>query len=134
MNELEERESIIKRDLDYTSEEISKTSRYIGFGLIGIFIALIDSTTKSTLFIFANYKFLLLISAVFGCLTVISDFLQYIAGNICSEKANKRKEKLYKKTWFCYRVRNFLFWLKLSFALTGAALLIFVIIKFVFES
>ena len=122
----------IQDDKDYTSSLISSQTRYIGFLLASAYFMFLTSNNDTVKEIYESYKFFLFISGMTGCLTILFDLIQYLAGYKCSHKADKSSDKMYDKEWLCYKIRVISFYTKQITAVTGAIILIVLIVCFTF--
>ena len=70
---------------------------------------------------------------ILGLLTVVADYSQYLAGDIAARAALRRDDDgkgthLYKKSWKSYRARNIGYVAKQIFSVSGAVILICVMV------
>lgn len=118
-------------DLKSTTERISETSRYIGYGLSAVALTLYSAETElssSLLKISRNY---ILLAASLGIGTVIFDYFQFLMG-YCSSytvyETSKGKDSAtweYPKNSKLRKARFFFFYGKQVFAVVGSGFLLF---------
>lgn len=118
-------------DLDSTTERISETSRYIGYGLAAVALTLYSTETElsgSLLKLSRNY---ILLAAAFGVLTVIFDYLQFLMGYLSSYAVYLESKNDEGASWDypndskLRTLRFIFFWGKQALAMTGAGFLLF---------
>jgi hypothetical protein len=113
----------------FVTGRISETTRYLGFGLLATFYAIISSADAFPRQVEHGWPLALKIMALCGILAIFLDYLQYSFGRIAVQKALDRKDKpfLYNRKWLSYRGRQACFWSKQAMALAGWAIFILVI-------
>jgi len=118
----------------HVSSRISDLSRYMGFGLVAVVYTILTSNSRLVMSIYTNYSGWLLGVAVLGIITIISDYLQFLAGyvNVQNALRNEVGNFEYDDKSLSYWFRNFAFKLKQITALLGALILICVIAKSAF--
>ena len=119
-----EQRKVVHGDRDFTTNRISDLCRYISFGiLIGIFALLTASSPKWT-DLPGLERISFFISGMLAALTIIFDYLQYVAGYLSSSKAYDAVESNYEyDTTSCStRIRGFSFWVKQITMLIAAIL------------
>ena len=114
-------------DKQVTSGRIGETTRYIAFGIIVLVFTTHGSTSAIATAILTNYEGLLNIAGLAACLSVLSDYLQYVCGYFSVNHALGRKERSYHydTTRLVYRGRVVFFWAKQALAFIAAAIVIF---------
>jgi len=114
----------------FVTNRISETTRYLGFGLLASFYAIISSADAYPRALATAYPLALQTMALAGMLAVVFDYLQYLFGRVAVQNALKRTDNpyAYNKKWFSWRAREVCFWAKQAMALLGSALLIGVIV------
>ena len=116
-------------DKKETSGRIGETSRFIGFGLVALVFTIHGSEKQFAMEIRNSYEFMVNLMGLLGCLTILTDYLQFVCGYFSVSDALKRPERSYsynRKTT-AYQGRVVFFWIKQVFALGGGALAVFVI-------
>lgn len=109
------------------SGRIGETSRFIAFGLVALTFTIHGSESGISKKILTDYESLINLAGVLGCLSIVSDYLQYMCGYFSNVDALKRKENDYaydRKNVF-YKGRFVFFWAKQVFAFFGALLVIY---------
>lgn len=61
-----------------SGEQISQLVRYIGFGLVGLYVATLSSTSEAINSIMCEYMILLQISAVCGAAAIFLEYLNFV--------------------------------------------------------
>src|SRR4051812_22380190 len=84
---LEQDKKRIQDDKDFTSQRMSDDTRYIGFGLSALTLALLTSSSKFAIELMENYRLFILLSSFFGCLAIFFDYLHYYFGYKSDEEA-----------------------------------------------
>jgi hypothetical protein len=109
---------------------ISETTRYIGFGLLAIFYAIISSHDPFPAHLNTGYPSALRVMALCGVVAVLFDYLQYLFGRRAVQRALDRKDKpfTYNRAWPSYRARQACFWIKQGGALLGAVIFLSVLV------
>jgi hypothetical protein len=108
------------------SGRIGETSRFIAFGLVALVFAIHSSSNDLSTSIITNNRFLLNLAGLLGCLSIISDYLQYLCGYISVNDALLREDDSYRydQSKLAYKGRHLFFWTKQFFAFVGAAVVI----------
>jgi hypothetical protein len=108
---------------------VSETTRYIGFGLLAIFYAMIHGTEPFFFQMRSTWPLALRLMALCGAVTILVDYLHYVFSYIAADRALDRKDKpnLYDPEWIAYRLATYFFWAKQVAALAGCGLLIFLV-------
>ena len=114
----------------FVTSRISETTRYLGFGLLATFYAIISSADAYPKQLKAAFPLPLRLMALFAVLAVMLDYLQYVFGRFAVQRALDRKDKPfeYNKKWLSMRGRQACFWAKQAMALLGCAILLGVIL------
>jgi hypothetical protein len=112
----------------YVTGRVGETCRYIGFGLVALFYAISISVDELPMQLLTDYGWWVRAFGALGALTVLADYLQYLAGDIAARAALNRtndgaKTHLYSKKWLSYRARNWMYVAKQLLALLGASTL-----------
>lgn len=112
------------------TSRISETTRYIGFGLLATFYALLSSNDPFPAHLKADHSLALRLMALCGVVAVLFDYLQYVFGRRAVQNALDRKDKpfTYNRTWPSYRARQGCFWVKQAAALVGSFILLIVLV------
>jgi hypothetical protein len=120
----------IQEDKDFTSARISESSRYIGFGLAALTMALLTSDAEFPKRIMMHYEGFILCASAFGCVAIVLDYLHYLFGYLASEDAGRNRDGDYgylTQSTF-YKARRWLFVSKQIVALLGAGIFIIVLL------
>ncbi|MGF1501935.1 MAG: hypothetical protein ACFBSD_08960 [Paracoccaceae bacterium] len=124
------RETELFREKKFVTGRISDTCRFIGFGLMAAFYAIVSSGQAPTQEANISARIFLWVSGTAGVVTVFLDYLQYVAGLVATHKAlnNHSGNFAYNKRWISYKMRQFLFVSKQLTAMSGGvALVIFMV-------
>jgi hypothetical protein len=124
------REAIKQRRTD-VSARVSETTRYIGFGLLATFYAIISGNDAFFVDLRSNWPLPLRLMALCGAVTILLDYLHYVFGYLTTERVLDRPDKkpLYNTAWPTYRAEIFCFWAKQVAAFAGCCLLIFLVVQ-----
>lgn len=125
-----QREKALLNEKKFVTARISDTCRFIGFGLLAAFYAIVSSGQAPVSESNASARIFLWIAGVCGLLTVFLDYLQYVAGFVATNKAilNSKGRYAYDRRWISYKMREFLFMAKQLTALSGGlAIAVFMI-------
>lgn len=120
----------ICEDLEYLSGKISDLTRTISLSVLALVWLFIAGGANAPALRAAPSHGLLLLSGLFVLLSLLSDYLQFIAGYANSKKvlgvaeASTDQQATYDPTSALYRVRSWLFWVKQLFALASLVLLL----------
>ena len=109
-----------------TSGRIGETTRFIAFGIIALVFTIHGSDSVIAMGIIARHEFWLNAAGLVACLSVLSDYLQYVCGYFSVNHALSRHEADYQydqRTWV-YRGRAGFFWAKQALAFAGAAIIV----------
>lgn len=122
----------------YVTGRVGETCRYIGFGLVAVFYAVSISSEALPMQIWSDYGWWVRAFGALGALTVLADYIQYLAGDFAARSALHRtndgtKTHLYSKKWFSYRLRNWMNVAKQFFALIGASILTGIMVAALFN-
>ena len=103
---------------------ISETSRFVGFGIVAWLFAVNTSESSFAAGYVESYKFWLNVAGIAGFLTIVADYLQYLAAYFSVNRALEREHDNYKfdHKHFAYLAQRFLFWAKQAFAVVGSVL------------
>jgi hypothetical protein len=114
----------------FVTNQISETTRYLGFGLLAIFYGIISSAEPYALQLKSNYPLPLQLMALAAILALVFDYLQYLFGRAAVQKALKREDKpfTYNRKWPSMRGRQTCFWAKQAMVLLGCFIFLWVII------
>lgn len=116
----------------FVTGRISETVRYIGFGLLALFYAMISADTAIPAKIVSKMPEMLQFMAVFGVLAISLDYLQYFFGDRAVEFAlsgSGEAANRYNTKWFVYRARTWCYWLKQVSAMSGCVFLIVILLR-----
>ncbi|MDH5524738.1 MAG: hypothetical protein OEY01_12195 [Desulfobulbaceae bacterium] len=104
------------------SSRISDLSRYIGFGLVAIVYTILTSDSVAITKLYGNKNTLILVAACLGAVTIVLDYVQFLAGYFSVQEAleNEAGQYKYNNQSIAYTARNFAFWAKQTSALFGA--------------
>lgn len=122
--------SKIQEDLDCMSARISEITRTMSISVLALVWLFIAGGNDAPAFAQAPSQELLLIAALFVLLSLLSDYLQFVAGYANSKEvfavaeSTANKEAQYNKRSFLYRTRSLLFWLKQAFAVLSLFVLL----------
>ena len=117
-------------DLNSSTERISETTRYIGYGLSLLTFTLYSSESELAGSLLKDYRTLILWSSCFGVATVLSDYLQFLSAYFSSlstyesHKGSEDSDWKYPEKSFLRKARFGLFYAKQFFAVIGLVLLI----------
>jgi hypothetical protein len=113
----------------FVTSRISETTRYLGFGLLATFYAIIGSKDAFPQSLEAAWLLPLKIMALCGIVAIFLDYLQYVFGRLAVQKALTREDNpySYNKKWLSYRARQACFWSKQAAALAGWTIFILII-------
>ncbi|QFT61824.1 hypothetical protein [Roseivivax sp. THAF30] len=109
-----------------TSGRIGETTRFIAFGIIALVFTIHGSDSAIATGIITRHEALLNAAGLVACLSVLSDYLQYVCGYFSVDHALTRKDNAYTydSTTWVYRGRSFFFWAKQVLAFLGAAIVV----------
>ncbi len=116
----------------FVTGRISETVRYVGFGLLAVFYAMISSDAPFAHMIVATMSRRLIGMAIFGVLAVFFDYLQYLAGSFAVERAlgeGAAHGYSYNRRWLSYRLRRLCFWIKQIAVIAGCVLLLLILLR-----
>ena len=119
----------------FVTGRISETVRYVGFGLLAIFYAMISSDAPFAHALVATMSAHLLWMAICGALAVFFDYLQYLAGSIAVDRAlteGAAHDYNYNRNWLSYRARGLFFWIKQIAVIAGCLLLLIILVRATF--
>ena len=133
LTETAKRQETVQVDKDFTSDRLSSSSRYIGFGLAGVAFLIFSSDSQFASTFLQRLQPWLVLSAAFGCMTIIADYFHYMFGYGASSQAAKNEANGYKydEKSFYYRGRKFFFWIKHILAVLGATVLIVILLLYI---
>lgn len=122
--ELKEQRMSVKKDRDFTTNRISDLSRYISFGILIAIFSVLTSPSIGRHVLAGFDQIFIFLSAVFAILTIIFDYVQYVAGYISSSAAydNVGDDFEYEDSSCSNRLRAFSFWVKQVTTLISAIL------------
>ena len=122
-------------DKDFTSSKISEQARTIGLGLAALTMFFLTSDSVFAKRVITDYRPWVLAVSAIGCLVVLCDYLQYLAGYRASDDAAKNEGDGYRYDVrsFHYRARRRLFQAKNVLALAGSFGLIALILVAIFR-
>lgn len=127
----EDREKEVLEEKSRVTTRISETTRYLGFGLLASFYAMISSGDPFPQKLEASSPTLLRLMALCGALAVSLDYLQYVFARWSVQRALDRTDKPYhyNRKWLSYRAREMCFLTKQVVVLLGCGLFIFIVIR-----
>lgn len=112
------------------SGRVSELCRYVGFGLTIVCFTLLTSTSPFSVALVNQRKFHLVCSALLGCITILCDIIQYMAGYWFVNAALKEGEKTgtygYDLDAWTYNTREALYWIKQICVLLGSLWLVII--------
>lgn len=113
-------------DKKEVSGRIGETSRFISFGLVALVFTIHGSENNLSANIVLHSKFLLNIAGLVGCLSIVSDYLQYLCGYLSVNEALARRSDgySYNPDSLLYKGRRWFFWAKQILALSGAVIVV----------
>ena len=120
----------IREDLDYLSGKISDLTRTISLSVLALVWLFIAGGASTPTLRVAPSHHLLLLSGFFVLLSLLTDYLQFVAGYINSKEilgvaeASEGKDATYNPTSVLYRARSSLFWIKQLLALASLVVLL----------
>ena len=120
----------IRDDLDYLSGKISDLTRTISLSVLALVWLFIAGGTNAPTLRVAPSHHLLLLAGLFVLLSLLSDYLQFVAGYINSKEVlaaaeeSNDKGAMYNRASALYRVRTSFFWIKQLFALAALVVLL----------
>jgi len=122
------RDAVMERRKEVSSR-VSETTRYIGFGLLATFYAMISGDDAFFVEARTHWPLLLRLIALTGSIAVLLDYLHYVFAYWSTERALERTDapNEYGTGWFSYRGENACFWGKQAAAIIGCVLLVFLV-------
>jgi hypothetical protein len=113
----------------FVTGRISETTRYLAFGLVASFYAIVSSSDAFPRALAATYGPILRVMALAALLALVFDYLQYLFGRAAAEYALKRTDKpfTYNKKWRSAKAKKFCFWAKQLLVMAGCVILIAII-------
>ncbi|WP_206453024.1 hypothetical protein [Aurantimonas marina] len=127
-----ERRKNQRANQDYFSEKISDLSRYIGFGLVAAAFSLLSKATEYSKNLSDDTDFLLVLSAICGCIVIVCDYVQMFFGWSSASLAARNFNFGYRMSlgsWVFRIIQIIMFFLKQFFAMSGAVIIIYAISK-----
>jgi hypothetical protein len=114
----------------HVSSRVSDLCRYIGFGLAAVVFLLLSSNSGYAKSVALQHQNMLLLIGGTGCLTVIFDYLQFLAGYFTVNRAINNTENNYEydRKWPAYKLRIWSFYIKQCTTIIGAATLLYLIV------
>jgi hypothetical protein len=111
------------------SARVSETTRFIGFGLLAIFYAMISDSDAFFVDMRVRWPLLLRLIALSGALAVLLDYLHYVFAYLSADRALERTDApdQFGQEWLTYRLETWCFWAKQAAATVGCGLLIFLV-------
>ncbi|GAA6181887.1 hypothetical protein NBRC116594_33250 [Shimia sp. NS0008-38b] len=121
-----ERRQNQRENQNFFSEKISELSRYIGFALAALGLALVSD--KADLFsqLDPKWQSRTIVATLLGCVVVMLDYAQYVFGWFAASNAANNKENDFQHSFlgkFCRAMQASAFYLKQLGALIGALLI-----------
>lgn len=130
------RRAAVLEQKQFVTGRISETVRYIGFGILAIFYAVVSADGQFGQSIARDMQLELKLMAIFGVIAVLVDYLQYIFGDRAVERAilgEGEGQYRYDKKWFVYRARTACYWFKQLAALAGCILLLMILARATYQ-
>jgi len=121
---IDERKNRVLEQQQYVTGRIGETCRYICYALLAAFYALEDSDKPFSMTVLAHSSLLVEIMAILATLAIISDYLQYFAGDLQVRAAIQTNNYRYNMKWLSYRARNFFYYAKQILTFVSASLLV----------
>ena len=124
----------IQEDLDFMSGRVSEITRTMSLSVLALVWLFIAGGSNAPTLPLSPNRELLLVSGLLVLLSLLSDYLQFVAGYANSKEvyeaaeASDSKEAQYSKRSFLYRARSSLFWLKQLFAVLALLVLLAAVI------
>lgn len=133
-DEFKKRQDAVIQQKQFVTSKVSETSRFIGFGLLAVFYTASISTDQFAVEVLNSNPWLAHLFGACGALTILFDYIQYVAGERAAERALRRSDDgqntfLYNKRWWQYRLREFSYRAKQVLALAGSCVLAYVMIS-----
>jgi hypothetical protein len=125
-------EKDILDELKATSTQISTLVRTIGLSVIAFVWLLVVGGKDSPALPTPPSKPLLIAAGLMALLAMGADYLQYLAGYLAAKRAHSEPvadKYTYKKSWFSYRWRAWMFVAKQVLLVLSFVLLVFVIVR-----
>lgn len=121
MSAAEQRAKVLE-EKRHVSSRISDLSRYIGFALVAVVYAILTSDSAVISKLYGSRTTILLVAAAFGAVTVVLDYLQFLAGYFSVQAALRNETGAYKYNdkSISYQARSIAFWAKQAFAVVGS--------------
>ena len=116
----------------FVTGRISESVRYVGFGLLAIFYAIVSSDSAFAIRIAHEYSWEMRGIAISGAAAILLDYLQYFCGGIVIEAALNRTgdgANLADRQSVWYKLRTLFYWVKQVPAFVGCILLIEVLAR-----
>ena len=86
------RKKTAQDDKDFTSSKISEQVRVIGLGLAALTMYFLTSEFEFAKHVIKDYRLFVLAISAIGCLVVLCDYLQYLAGYRASDEATQNRD------------------------------------------
>lgn len=114
-------------DKDFCSGEITKTSRIIIYGTIGMLVYILSADSDFFRVILSKYIWLIVSATAIALFGAVADYTQYISGYFSAQRSmEKVQDHSVDTTYFFYRLRIASFWAKQLCALVAALVVILV--------
>lgn len=113
----------------HVSSKVSDLCRYIGFGVVAVAWATLNSSANFAVELTSNFQTELTISAVLGLLTVGLDYLQFVAGYLAVNRALQSENNEYDSASLSYKLRVWSFWVKQATAAGAIVALLYVVFR-----
>lgn len=114
MKDIEEQEAVLYEKKSDHSGRISESCRYIGFGLVAFYYGLVTSNPPM------DPHWAIVWIGIFGVLTLVMDYFQYLGGYFSVKAALKNSNRNFVTSSFSYRTQDSMFWAKQITAIAGA--------------
>lgn len=117
----------VKEEADFNSTRISETSRFVGFGLLAIYYAMMIDPAGA----FASDSWWVTCVGLFGALAVALDYFQYVCGYAMARAALRDAEHRYHQglAVIYFPLKWLAFVAKQLFALAGSVAVIVLILS-----
>ena len=114
MDELRDKEAILYDKKSSHSGKISESCRFIGFGLVAFYYGLVTSNPPTE----AHWAIVWI--GIFGVLTLVADYFQYLGGYFAVKAALKNSNRNFIQSSLAYRTQSYMFGIKQLLAIAGA--------------
>lgn len=125
----------ICEDLEFLSGKIGDLTRTISLSVLALVWLFIAGGQNTPVLTSSPNLGLLLLAGLLVLLSLLSDYLQFVAGYANSKEVldvaeqTDGKQAQYNPKSFLYRARTYLFWVKQLFAITSLVVLLIAVIE-----